>query len=216
MFASANRILGLDAHGFGSRLGPTAALAVALCGMGLAWYMYVRKPLLPYTVAKRLGGLYTVAWNKFYIDEFYAATVVRLTVDGSRWVWRNFDEKIIDGAVHGTAWLWQRAGRVVRPLQTGKVQHYLLGILTVVRNSDGGGFPVTLTALTFLPTVGALVMLIFMRGRPNAYKTTALVTSIATLALAVWVAARFKTGELGSSSWRTLPGSPAGSPTTWA
>ncbi len=144
VFASANRILGLDAHGFsGLDLGlMLVALAVALCGMGLAWYMYVRKPLLPYTVAKRLGGLYTVVWNKFYIDEFYAATVVRLTVDGSRWVWRNFDEKIIDGAVHGTAWLWQRAGRVVRPLQTGKVQHYLLGIFV--------GLFVIVTVVVFL------------------------------------------------------------------
>ncbi|MBC7294102.1 MAG: hypothetical protein H5T84_08410 [Thermoleophilia bacterium] len=62
------------------------------------------------------------------MDEFYAATVVRLAVDGSRWVWRNFDERVIDGAVHGVAWLWQAAGRLVRPLQTGRVQNYLLGM----------------------------------------------------------------------------------------
>ncbi|NLV71335.1 MAG: NADH-quinone oxidoreductase subunit M [Actinobacteria bacterium] len=51
-----------------------------------------------------------------------------------------------------------------------------------------------LTALTFLPVAGALVMLIFMRGRPSAYKTTALITSIFTLALSVYLAARFRTG----------------------
>ena len=51
-----------------------------------------------------------------------------------------------------------------------------------------------LTFLTFLPVAGALVMLIFMRKRPNAYKATALVTSILTLALAVLLASRFQTG----------------------
>ena len=52
-----------------------------------------------------------------------------------------------------------------------------------------------LTFLTFLPTVGALVMLVFMRKRPRAYKVAALVTSILTLALAVFLATQFQTGN---------------------
>ena len=51
-----------------------------------------------------------------------------------------------------------------------------------------------LTVVTFLPLAGALVMLIFMRKRPNAYKITALVTSILTLALAIFLATQFQTG----------------------
>ena len=54
-------------------------------------------------------------------------------------------------------------------------------------------FP-ALTLLIFLPTAGALAMLLFMRGRPRAYKTTALVTSLVVFALAVYLAARFRTG----------------------
>jgi NADH-quinone oxidoreductase subunit M len=53
----------------------------------------------------------------------------------------------------------------------------------------------TLTILTFLPIAGALAMLIFMRGRPSAYKITALVTTIITLAVAIYLAATFKTGS---------------------
>jgi NADH-quinone oxidoreductase subunit M len=45
--------------------------------------------------------------------------------------------------------------------------------------------------------VGALVMLIFMRGRPSAYKAAALVTSIFTLAVAIYLAARFDTSSGG-------------------
>ncbi len=38
-------------------------------------------------------------------------------------------------------------------------------------------------------------MLIFMRGRPSAYKLTALVTTIITLGLAVYLATQFQTGS---------------------
>jgi NADH-quinone oxidoreductase subunit M len=52
------------------------------------------------------------------------------------------------------------------------------------------GFP-GLTILTFLPTFGALIMLIFMRKRPTAYKFTALIISIITLILAIFLATQF-------------------------
>jgi NADH-quinone oxidoreductase subunit M len=51
-----------------------------------------------------------------------------------------------------------------------------------------------LTLLTFLPALGALVMLIFMRGRPTAYKATALITSLAALALSLYMIIPFDTG----------------------
>ncbi len=54
-----------------------------------------------------------------------------------------------------------------------------------------------LTILTFLPIAGALVMLVFMRGRPSAYKTAALVTTIITFAISVYLAARFRTDTAG-------------------
>jgi len=99
----------------------------------------VRAADLPELLGAKLQPVYKVVYNKFYIDEFYQATVVWLAVDGSRWLWHAFDEKVIDGAVHGMAWLWQAAGRGVRPLQTGRVQelpawhiHRVFVIVTVV------------------------------------------------------------------------------------
>ncbi len=53
----------------------------------------------------------------------------------------------------------------------------------------------SLTLLTFLPMAGALVMLLFMRGKPNAYKVTALVTTLLTFALAIVIAAQFDAGS---------------------
>jgi NADH-quinone oxidoreductase subunit L len=130
VFAPANEILGIHEHSL------TAAdyvlmlvtLIVAMLGIVLAWVMYVRRVDLPQKVGARLQPLYQVVYNKFYVDEFYAATFVRLAVDGSRWVWHRFDEAVIDGGAHGMAWLWRAFGAALRPLQTGRVQHYLLGI----------------------------------------------------------------------------------------
>ena len=129
VFAPANQILGFEEHGLAAidYVLMVVSLIVAMMGIALAWLMYVRRPKdLPLIMGARLRPVYRVVYNKFYIDEFYAATVVRLTVDGSRRVWHGFDEYVIDGAVHGVAWLWQHAGGAARPLQTGKVQNYLL------------------------------------------------------------------------------------------
>jgi len=104
------------------------SLVVAMMGIVLAWVMYVRRTDLPGAIGAKLQPLYRAVYNKFYVDEFYGATFVRAAVDGSRWVWHQFDERVVDGAVNGTATFWQWAGRTVRPLQTGRVQNYLLGM----------------------------------------------------------------------------------------
>ncbi len=132
VFAQANTILGIGEPSVQALdiILMFVSLVVALVGMGLAWFIYVRRAQdLPEFFGELFGPVYKVVYNKFYIDEFYQATVVWLAVDGSRWLWHAFDEKVIDGAVNGTAWLWRTAGRGVRPLQTGGVQNYLLGIL---------------------------------------------------------------------------------------
>ena len=131
VFAQANEILGLAEPTFSllDLVLMLVSLAVALLGMGLAWFIYVRRAAtLPATLGARFGVAYRIAYNKFYVDEFYGATFVRAAVDGSRWVWSHFDVAVIDGAVNGTGWLWQRAGTLARPIQTGKVQNYMLGI----------------------------------------------------------------------------------------
>ena len=144
VFGRANEVLGLEEHHLGAvdYVLMAVSLVVAMSGIALAWVMYVRRKDLPGLVGSKLRLVYKVVYNKFYIDEFYGATFVRATVDGSRWVWRQFDEKIIDGAVNGTAAVWQWAGRTVRPLQTGKVQNYLLGMFV--------GLFVIVTVVVFL------------------------------------------------------------------
>jgi NADH-quinone oxidoreductase subunit L len=144
VFAPANHALGLEEHGPGAidYALMAVSLVVAMLGVALAWVMYVRRTDLPAVIGAKLSPVYKAVYNKFYVDEFYGATFVRAAVDGSRWVWHQFDERIIDGAVNGTAAVWQWAGKTARPLQTGRVQNYLLGMFV--------GLFVIVTVVVFL------------------------------------------------------------------
>jgi NADH-quinone oxidoreductase subunit L len=131
VFAPADKVLGITEHGVQTTdiILMLVSVGVAFLGIGLAWYIYIRRANdLPEKLGAAFGPLYKLVYNKFYIDEIYAATFVALAVDGSRWLWRNFDVKVVDGAVNGVGWLWQALGRLVRPIQTGRIQNYLLGM----------------------------------------------------------------------------------------
>jgi NADH:ubiquinone oxidoreductase subunit 5 (subunit L)/multisubunit Na+/H+ antiporter MnhA subunit len=83
------------------------SLAVAALGIGLGVLFYVKQPRLPEAWAARLGPLYRASFNKYWVDELYGALVTRRTMDAARGVY-NFDSKVVDGAVNGTAWLTRR------------------------------------------------------------------------------------------------------------
>jgi NADH-quinone oxidoreductase subunit L len=125
-------VVGGEAHGHAAHapLGFMAlALGLALGGLLLAWVLYGRLPGLPMILAWRLGGVYRFVREKFWIDELYAALVVRPLFAFANLFARIVDPRLIDGAANGaalfvgaTAGLWRRA-------QTGNVQHYALSFL---------------------------------------------------------------------------------------
>ncbi len=139
VFEPANAILGVHHEGFAplDLVLMVVSVVVALSGIVLAYWFYVVRPDdLPQKAGARARVLYRAIFNKWYIDEIYDATVIRLTVDGSRWLWRVVDAGIIDGAVNGIGRLWDLGGSVVQPLQTGRVQNYavimFVGLFVIV------------------------------------------------------------------------------------
>jgi NADH-quinone oxidoreductase subunit L len=105
------------------------SVGVALCGIGLAWYLYRVRPEVPGEIAKAAPGLYDVVLNKYYVDEIYDAAIVRRIVNGSAWLWEAFDATFIDGIVNGVAFLVRETGDRARRLQTGVVGNYALSLL---------------------------------------------------------------------------------------
>jgi NADH-quinone oxidoreductase subunit L len=82
-----------------------AAVAIASVGAALAWWLYVKNPSIPATLAEKLSGLYRMLLNKYYVDEIYDATIVRpLVAFSDRVLFRIIDTRLIDGlAINGTA-----------------------------------------------------------------------------------------------------------------
>lgn len=137
------------------------SLSVALLGFASAYYLYTVKPSLLVGFASRFKFICRLVRNKYFIDELYAATILKifsalvwisakfdtLVVDAmvnlsatisvisskiSGW----FDTIFVDGAVNGVSSITTNAGSAMRRIQTGKIQHYLyiaaIGLLAII------------------------------------------------------------------------------------
>jgi NADH-quinone oxidoreductase subunit L len=101
------------------------ASAAGLLGIGLAALMYVYKPGLPDVVVSNAKGLYTLVYNKYFVDEIYDAGVVKPLVGGSRLVlWKGVDAGLIDGIVNGVGARAKNLGGLLRLAQSGNTRSY--------------------------------------------------------------------------------------------
>ncbi|OGP27188.1 MAG: NADH-quinone oxidoreductase subunit L [Deltaproteobacteria bacterium GWB2_65_81] len=105
------------------------SVAIALCGIGLAYFLYRVRTGKPDEIAARWPNLYDVVYHKYYIDEFYEWAVIRRIVNFSVGLWQMFDALFIDGIVNGAAALVRAAGERVRRLQGGVVGGYAFSLL---------------------------------------------------------------------------------------
>jgi NADH-quinone oxidoreductase subunit L len=129
------------------------SIAVALGGLGLGWLVY-RRAAQTDPVRKVLGPIYSLLEHKYYFDELYDFLFVRpakwfaeqftymfldrTVIDGilhrfarvafslGRIFRNNFDAPVINGFGDFTASVTQSFGRLLRRIQTGEVQQYLL------------------------------------------------------------------------------------------
>jgi len=118
-----------------------------------ALFYYERTRIFsPAKIAAANPGVHALLLNKYYVDEFYMATLVRPLMSMCRFVWRfdgevidgfvnavgrsglimsgsvgGFDNRVVDGAVNSAANSINGWGGLVSKLQSGNVRHYLLG-----------------------------------------------------------------------------------------
>ncbi len=106
------------------------SVAAGLGGIALAFLFYVVAPAIPDSLAAGLRWLYIPIYNKFFVDEFYDATVVRPVVDGSRTLlWRGVDVGVIDGAVNGVGARSRGIGGMLKLAQSGYIRSYAAWVL---------------------------------------------------------------------------------------
>ncbi|MGZ4779456.1 MAG: NADH-quinone oxidoreductase subunit L, partial [Thermoanaerobaculia bacterium] len=102
-----------------------AAICTFLAGLGLAWYFYYKRPDLPPKYAASMRGLYNVLSNKYYVDEFYGAAIIRPIIAFSTAVlWKTIDAGLIDGTINETAAAATDVSNVFRRMQSGNIRSY--------------------------------------------------------------------------------------------
>ena len=124
------------AHNLELTLAVVAVIA-ALLGIAVAYWLYVRQPKKPEQIAKSLQPVYKTLLSKYWVDELYAATIVRPLVWLSDHVlWKIVDVEAIDGTVNGIAHGAAAVGDRVRHTQSGNARSYaswvVVGALVVI------------------------------------------------------------------------------------
>ncbi len=105
------------------------SVVIALIGIGIAYFLYLKNPALPKMLAQRWRGLYQLVSNKYYVDELYQVLFVNSLKNLGRGLWKGFDDLVIDGTVNGIAYLIGWLSGVMRKVQTGLVQNYAFSIV---------------------------------------------------------------------------------------
>ncbi|MBZ5577801.1 MAG: NADH-quinone oxidoreductase subunit L [Acidobacteriia bacterium] len=121
------------------------SVGAGVAGILLAYVMYVAQPGMADSLASGMKGLYTLVYNKYFVDEIYDATVVNPLVGGSRiLLWRFADVGIIDGIANGIGSRARDIGGILRRLQSGNIRSYAAwvlfgGVLVIVAMGMAGG-----------------------------------------------------------------------------
>ena len=129
---------------------------MALGGAGTGWVIWGQRPawVTSWYRMEWVKRLELVLVHKFYFDEFYEAYIVRPVVQMAKgfaqfdfwvidllvnaigagtkmfaYVYAWFDLWVVDGTVNLVGYFWLGVKRVIRPVQSGNLQHYMLAIL---------------------------------------------------------------------------------------
>jgi NADH-quinone oxidoreductase subunit L len=113
------------------------SVGLALGGIALAAYFFLRHREAADRLAARVPRVYRLLLGKYYVDELYDAVFVQPTKALAATVlWRGIDAGLIDGIVDGVGRSVRGTGGALRRLQTGSVRVYaaslFLGVVLVI------------------------------------------------------------------------------------
>jgi NADH-quinone oxidoreductase subunit L len=121
------------AHAAAHPLAPSVEWALILLSVGVAalgawaaFRLYLRRPETARRLRERLAPLHRALESKLWVDELYDRLVVAPTRRAADWLWRFWDEKVVDGAVNGVGYVLEGASVALRLAQTGFVGTYAL------------------------------------------------------------------------------------------
>ncbi|MCP4568231.1 MAG: NADH-quinone oxidoreductase subunit L [FCB group bacterium] len=111
-------------------------IVLVLVSIFLAYYFYNKNIAKATALRQSFSGIHKALYNKYWVDEFYGATVVRPIVNGSIFLWKIIDVLIIDGIANGLGSSIRELSDSFRRMQTGYVRGYLtvflVGVIVVI------------------------------------------------------------------------------------
>ncbi len=101
------------------------SILVALAGLSVAYFLYIRKPGTSTALAARFKPVYTLLENKFYVDEVYSAVIVTPLMVVSRLLLAGLiDKGVVSGAPAITSAGVRGLGGLTRKMQSGNIRSY--------------------------------------------------------------------------------------------
>jgi len=127
---------------------------VGILGISLAFFIYYKKLIPVEKIVNSIPSLYKILINKYYVDEIYDKIIIKPVmklagvfakfdlkvidgaVNGSGFMTLLisklqdlFDRIVVDGAVNGVGWITTKTGNVLKLIQTGFIQNYMLIVI---------------------------------------------------------------------------------------
>lgn len=110
------------------------AVVGALIGIGIAYANYIKKSQVP-PQDSEIAGMHKVLYNKFYVDEFYTAVIVK-PIYAIGTFFRDVVETAISWSVFGLGKAANMLGNEGKTLHTGNIGYYLFafvfGVLGII------------------------------------------------------------------------------------
>jgi NADH-quinone oxidoreductase subunit L len=107
------------------RLFSVLSIVMAVTGWFVADLFYRRKPGMADRLVARLGGLYGLVVNKYWIDQVYNAVIVAHLLFASRYLlWGAFDRGLVNGGGSMAAGGIRGLGALVQRVQSGNIRSY--------------------------------------------------------------------------------------------
>ena len=127
------------------------AVVTATIGLFFAIWLYLKRPEKADGLAKSMKPAYNTLLNKYYVDELYAAVVVKpLLWISTNVLWKAADVAGIDGAVNGIADGATAIGDRVRHAQSGNTRSYAVWVVV--------GAIVVIAVILFWPATGRPIL----------------------------------------------------------
>jgi NADH-quinone oxidoreductase subunit L len=103
----------------------TLPFILALSGVVVSWFFYMKRPDIPAAIQRRFSAINTLFENKYYFDKFNEVVFAGGARLLGKVFWRGGDVTIIDGLiVNGSVKVVSWIATVTRFFQTGYVYHY--------------------------------------------------------------------------------------------